>query len=127
MCHALSALPALTHCVPMPCMSSRPCQAITFFEEGEPMVDGEPGDLQFIIRTVPDPQWERRGHDLLINQTISLVDALTGQTSWKDYSLPALCISCPMLPPNHGPSKLMGKPLRCTSTLIIPQHLRASI
>ena len=52
--------------------------AITFFEEGEPLVDGEPGDLVFVVRTVPHPHWERRGHDLFINYTISLVDALTG-------------------------------------------------
>uniref|UniRef100_A0A7S3VIA0 J domain-containing protein n=1 Tax=Dunaliella tertiolecta TaxID=3047 RepID=A0A7S3VIA0_DUNTE len=55
-------------------------QTITFFEEGEPLVDGEPGDLQFVVRTLPNAQWERRGHDLLVNQTISLVDALTGFT-----------------------------------------------
>ncbi|KAL6765851.1 ER DnaJ-like protein 1 [Haematococcus lacustris] len=55
-------------------------QAITFFEEGEPMIDGEPGDLKFVIRTVPSQRWERRGDDLLINETITLVDALTGFT-----------------------------------------------
>mmetsp|Transcript_38175 Transcript_38175/g.96618 ORF Transcript_38175/g.96618 Transcript_38175/m.96618 type:complete len:350 (-) Transcript_38175:321-1370(-) len=53
-------------------------QTITFFEEGEPMIDGEPGDLQFIVRTIPSKRWERRGNDLLINETITLVDALTG-------------------------------------------------
>lgn len=41
-------------------------------------MDGEPGDLQFVVRTLPNVHWERRGHDLLVNQTISLVDALTG-------------------------------------------------
>lgn len=54
-------------------------QTITFFEEGEPLIDGEPGDLNFVVRTVPVPHWERRGHDLLINQTITLVEALTGK------------------------------------------------
>jgi len=53
-------------------------QHITFFEEGEPIIDGEPGDLKFVIRQTPDSRWERRGNDLLINETISLVDALTG-------------------------------------------------
>lgn len=53
-------------------------QQISFFEEGEPMVDGEPGDLKFTVRTVANPKWERRGNDLLINETISLVEALTG-------------------------------------------------
>jgi DnaJ family protein B protein 11 len=44
------------------------------------MIDGEPGDLKFYIRQPFDARWERRGHDLLINETISLVDALTGFT-----------------------------------------------
>jgi len=55
-----------------------PGQQISFFEEGEPVVDGEPGDLKFVIRQPPDARWERRGNDLLVNETISLVDALTG-------------------------------------------------
>lgn len=59
-------------------MLHHPLQLITFFEEGEPIVDGEPGDLKFMIRPLPDSRWERRGDDLLINETISLVDALTG-------------------------------------------------
>ena len=53
-------------------------QVISFFEEGEPIVDGEPGDLKLIIRQAHDATWERRGNDLIMNQTISLVDALTG-------------------------------------------------
>lgn len=42
------------------------------------MVDGEPGDLVFLVRQAPDTRFERRTHDLLANYTISLVDALTG-------------------------------------------------
>jgi DnaJ family protein B protein 11 len=53
-------------------------QHINFFEEGEPMVDGDPGDLKFFIRTAYDARWTRDGDDLYINETISLVDALTG-------------------------------------------------
>jgi DnaJ-class molecular chaperone len=53
-------------------------QDITFFEEGEPIVDGEPGDLRFRIRTLPHATFRRSGADLLLNRTISLVDALTG-------------------------------------------------
>jgi DnaJ family protein B protein 11 len=53
-------------------------QQISFFEEGEPMIDGDPGDLKFFIRTAYDARWVRNGDDLLINETISLVDALTG-------------------------------------------------
>lgn len=65
-------------------------QAITFFEEGEPLIDGEPGDLQFILRTLPWPGWERRGNDLLINHTISLVDALVGEWAGAPPA-PGLC------------------------------------
>eukprot|EP00877_Chromochloris_zofingiensis_P008641 jgi/Chrzof1/402/Cz01g14160.t1 len=53
---------------------------ITFFEEGEPMVDGEPGDLKFKIRLLPHAVFKRQGNDLMMNQTISLVDALVGFT-----------------------------------------------
>lgn len=53
-------------------------QFITFFEEGEPVIDGESGDLKFVIRTLPDKTFERRGNDLMLNYTISLVDALVG-------------------------------------------------
>ncbi|KAG1680159.1 hypothetical protein FOA52_000272 [Chlamydomonas sp. UWO 241] len=55
-----------------------PGQIIDFFEEGEPMVDGEPGDLKLMVRSAYEPKWERRANDLILNQTISLVDALTG-------------------------------------------------
>ncbi|KAF6250458.1 dnaJ-like protein subfamily B member 11-like protein [Scenedesmus sp. NREL 46B-D3] len=53
-------------------------QEIQFFEEGEPMVDGEPGDLTFKVRTLPHALFKRSGNDLLMDKTISLVDALTG-------------------------------------------------
>jgi DnaJ family protein B protein 11 len=53
-------------------------QEITFFEEGEPMVDGEAGDLRFRVRTLTHTVFTRVGHDLHMNKTISLVDALTG-------------------------------------------------
>ncbi|GMH33871.1 hypothetical protein BSKO_01705 [Bryopsis sp. KO-2023] len=53
-------------------------QEIMFFEEGEPVIDGEPGDLKFILREVPDKKFSRQGDDLEMNFTISLLDALTG-------------------------------------------------
>lgn len=49
-----------------------------FVSEGEPHIDGEPGDLILQIRTYPHPRFERRGDDLYTNVTISLVDALSG-------------------------------------------------
>merc|ERR1719186_2388042 len=49
-----------------------------FVAEGEPHMDGEPGDLVLQIRTYNHPLFERRGDDLYTNITISLVDALQG-------------------------------------------------
>jgi DnaJ family protein B protein 11 len=51
---------------------------VVFFEEGEPMVDGEPGDLKFRLRTLPHARFRRAGHDLMLNVSIGLADALTG-------------------------------------------------
>lgn len=39
---------------------------------------GEPGDLYVIIRTRPDPRFERRGRDLWHVETISVADAVLG-------------------------------------------------
>merc|ERR1711976_764592 len=49
-----------------------------FVAEGEPHLDGEPGDLIIKIRTYPHERFERRGDDLYTNVTISLSDALNG-------------------------------------------------
>ena len=49
-----------------------------FVAEGEPHIDGEPGNLRLRIKTLPHPRFERRGDDLYTNITISLQDALTG-------------------------------------------------
>uniref|UniRef100_A0A6G1SAJ8 DnaJ subfamily B member 11 n=1 Tax=Aceria tosichella TaxID=561515 RepID=A0A6G1SAJ8_9ACAR len=51
-----------------------------FHGEGEPHIDGDPGDLKVRIRTLPHSVFERRGDDLFTNATISLADALTGFT-----------------------------------------------
>lgn len=53
-------------------------QAQVFSGEGEPHVEGEPGDLKFLIRIEKHPIFERRGLDLYTNVTISLQDALNG-------------------------------------------------
>ncbi|RXN28947.1 dnaJ -like protein [Labeo rohita] len=47
-----------------------------FIGEGEPHIDGEPGDLRFRIKVLKHPVFERRGDDLYTNVTISLVEAL---------------------------------------------------
>ena len=53
-------------------------QEIVFFEEGEPLVDGEAGDLRFHVVTKPHAKFQRDRHDLKCNLTISLMDALVG-------------------------------------------------
>ncbi|XP_014676012.1 PREDICTED: dnaJ homolog subfamily B member 11-like [Priapulus caudatus] len=55
-----------------------PGQEVTFIGEGEPHMDGEPGDLVFKIIQQPHKVFERRGDDLYTNVTISLQQALTG-------------------------------------------------
>jgi DnaJ homolog subfamily B member 11 len=53
-------------------------QQIVFYEEGEPLVDGTAGDLVFILRQQPHERFTRRGHDLVVEESISLVEALLG-------------------------------------------------
>lgn len=53
-------------------------QEYPFVAEGEPHIDGEPGDLRFQIIALKHAIFERKGDDLYTNITISLVDALTG-------------------------------------------------
>ncbi|KAF7266290.1 dnaJ heat shock protein family member shriveled [Rhynchophorus ferrugineus] len=55
-------------------------QQTRFVAEGEPHLDGEPGDLILKIKTQSHPVFERRGDDLYTNVTISLQDALIGFT-----------------------------------------------
>jgi DnaJ family protein B protein 11 len=49
-----------------------------FVAEGEPHMDGEPGDLIIRVKQMPHAVFERRDDDLYTNVTISLQDALTG-------------------------------------------------
>lgn len=55
-------------------------QETKFIAEGEPHMDGEPGDLIIKINTLPHEKFERKGDDLYTNVTITLQDALTGFT-----------------------------------------------
>ncbi|KAG7208799.1 hypothetical protein KM043_014992 [Ampulex compressa] len=55
-------------------------QETKFIAEGEPHLDGEPGDFILKIRTQPHPVFERIGDDLYTNVTISMQDALIGFT-----------------------------------------------
>lgn len=53
-------------------------QEVNFFEDGEPKIDGEAGDLKFRIRTAPHDHFRREGNDLHTTVTITLVQALVG-------------------------------------------------
>lgn len=53
-------------------------QEVKFVAEGEPHIDGDPGDLILKVKTQPHRVFERRGDDLYTNVTVSLADALTG-------------------------------------------------
>eukprot|EP00271_Cylindrocystis_brebissonii_P013142 TRINITY_DN32752_c0_g1_i1.p1 TRINITY_DN32752_c0_g1~~TRINITY_DN32752_c0_g1_i1.p1 ORF type:complete len:351 (+),score=66.29 TRINITY_DN32752_c0_g1_i1:317-1369(+) len=55
-------------------------QEIVFYEEGEPVMEGDPGDLKFVIKTLPHKVFRREGNDLHASVTISLVDSLVGFT-----------------------------------------------
>ena len=53
-------------------------QEVVFFEQGEPMMDGEPGDLKFRLVTRPHPRvpFVRHGDDLAVTVAITLTEAL---------------------------------------------------
>eukprot|EP00850_Spirogloea_muscicola_P000180 SM000001S04582 [mRNA] locus=s1:1038433:1041250:- [translate_table: standard] len=53
-------------------------QEIVFYDEGEPIADGDPGDLKFVIRTRPHRTFHRDGDNLAMRHSITLVDALVG-------------------------------------------------
>lgn len=59
----------------------RDSQETKFVAEGEPHMDGEPGDLILKIRALPHSIYERKGDDLYANVTITLQDALVGFTT----------------------------------------------
>lgn len=60
-------------------------QETKFVAEGEPHMDGEPGDLIIRIKTAPHSKFERRGDDLYTNVTISL------QVSFLEYDIFSVC------------------------------------
>ncbi|KAL5279388.1 dnj-20 family protein [Megaselia abdita] len=55
-------------------------QETKFVAEGEPHMDGEPGDLIIVVKQAPHKRFIRKGDDLYTNVTISLQDALVGFT-----------------------------------------------
>ncbi|KAI3829554.1 hypothetical protein L1987_03680 [Smallanthus sonchifolius] len=48
------------------------------FMRSEPIIDGEPGDLRFRIRTAPHDRFTREGNNLHTTATITLAQALVG-------------------------------------------------
>lgn len=53
-------------------------EEVVFYEDGEPKIDGEAGDLKFRIHTAPHDRFKREGNDLHMTVTITLVQALVG-------------------------------------------------
>jgi len=53
-------------------------QTIVFKQESDEAPDTQPGDLIFVISTVAHPTFVRRGNDLHMKTTISLLEALVG-------------------------------------------------
>lgn len=53
-------------------------EEVVFYEDGEPIIDGETGDLRFRIRTAPHDLFRREGNDLHTTVTLTLVQALVG-------------------------------------------------
>lgn len=53
---------------------------ITFPEKGNQEPGVTPADLIFVVDEKPHPVFKREGNNLIVNQKISLVDALTGRT-----------------------------------------------
>ncbi|KAK9281289.1 hypothetical protein L1049_004186 [Liquidambar formosana] len=49
-----------------------------FYDDGEPIIDGDAGDLKFRIHTAPHDLFRREGNDLHTSVTITLVQALVG-------------------------------------------------
>lgn len=53
-------------------------QEIVFYDDGEPIIDGDPGDLKFIVHTEEHDVFTRDGNNLYVTVTISLVESLVG-------------------------------------------------
>merc|ERR1719263_2470168 len=54
-------------------------EEIRMFEEGEHMIDGDPGDLVFRVTTRENNgPWRREGNDLHVTEVLTLEEALLG-------------------------------------------------
>ncbi|KAE8660582.1 DnaJ protein ERDJ3B [Hibiscus syriacus] len=68
----------LHHLVVVFLVYTRSRTEVVFYDDGEPIIDGEPGDLKFRIRTAPHDRFRREGNKLHTTVTITLVQALVG-------------------------------------------------
>ncbi|RWW73555.1 hypothetical protein BHE74_00018572 [Ensete ventricosum] len=68
---------------------------ITFPEKGNEQVGQLPADLVFVINEKPHEVYKRDGNDLIVNQKISLVEALAG-TSVELTTLDGRNLSIPV-------------------------------
>lgn len=111
---------------------------ITFPEKGNHEAGATPGDLTFVVDEKPHPVFKRDSNDLILNQKISLLDALTGKTinittlDGRNLSIPVSDIVKPgheMLVQNEGMpiSKEPGKNgnLRIKFDIKFPSRLTA--
>lgn len=51
---------------------------LTFHEKADEIPNGIPGDVVFVLQEVAHPEFKRKGADLYVKRTISLVEALCG-------------------------------------------------
>uniref|UniRef100_A0A2P2KEL5 J domain-containing protein n=1 Tax=Rhizophora mucronata TaxID=61149 RepID=A0A2P2KEL5_RHIMU len=58
-------------------------QEVVFYEDGEPKIDGEAGDLKFRIHTAPHDHFRREGNDLHATVTITLVSFSSAGSSTR--------------------------------------------
>lgn len=84
---------------------------ITFPEKGNQEPGRTPGDLIFVVDEKPNAIFKRDGNDLIVNQKITLLEALTGRTldlitlDGRNISVPLKGITRPsheMVIPNEG-------------------------
>ncbi|XP_021908734.1 dnaJ homolog subfamily B member 1-like [Carica papaya] len=109
---------------------------ITFPEKGNQEPGTIPADLIFVVDEKPHPVFKRDGNDLIVNQSISLLEALTGQTlnlttlDGRNLTIPVVDIvkpGCELIIPNEGmpiskdPSK-KGK-LKIKFEVVFPSRL----
>eukprot|EP00052_Salpingoeca_macrocollata_P000374 m.19963 g.19963 ORF g.19963 m.19963 type:complete len:361 (+) comp10461_c0_seq3:28-1110(+) len=80
LCHGDKVIPGKSEFVVVIERGMPDGKTITFNRQGDQSkdIDTVPGDLVLHIKTLPHPVFERRGNDLVMRRTITLLQALTG-------------------------------------------------